>query len=67
MDKELKDFMAKKTHPELEWNIVQDDGKTIILEAIDIDNLDFEDGKIRAVVNRRKGDNGNYRLVSTDF
>jgi hypothetical protein len=67
MEKELKDFMAKKTSPDIEWHITEDNGKTIVLEAIDDENLDFENGKLRAIVNRRNGSNGNYRMVSTNF
>ena len=67
MEKELRDFLAKKTHPDFEWKVIEDNGKDIILEAVDIDNLDFENGIVRVVVRRRNGDNGGYRITSSNL
>ena len=59
MESGLKDFLTKHYGSWETVEIVKDNGKTVWAK------IDFGDDEVMSVViNRRNGDNGNYRIVS---
>ena len=59
IEKGLSDFLKKRYGSFQAAAVTADNGKTVWV------TVDFGDDEIiKVVINRRKGDNGNYRVVS---